>query len=80
MSKLILEPNQPLIQWLPGTVRPGAKGLEREVDHSPRSSGKIKNEWSLSVPQDALMGRMPTNLPLLLLLLLLLLPGIAQSV
>jgi hypothetical protein len=36
-SKPTLEPKQHLIQWIPGTVYSGAKGLGREFDHSPPS-------------------------------------------
>jgi hypothetical protein len=34
------------IQWGPGALILGVKRSERETDHSPPSSGEIKNAWS----------------------------------
>jgi hypothetical protein len=34
---------QPLIQWVPGAVSPGAKRKVREADHSPPASAEVKN-------------------------------------
>jgi hypothetical protein len=36
---------QPLIQWVPGALSPGAKWLGREADHSPLASAKVKKVW-----------------------------------
>ena len=40
--RLNYEPIQSPIQWVPGVNRPGC-----ESDHSPPSSGEVKNGWSL---------------------------------
>lgn len=39
------EPNQAATQWIPGSF-PGVKMPGPEPDHSPSSSGELKNEWS----------------------------------
>jgi hypothetical protein len=44
MSRMALGPTQPPIQWVPGALSLGVKRLEREADHSPPSSAKVK-EW-----------------------------------
>jgi hypothetical protein len=41
-SKRALAPTQSPIQWIPGALSLGAKRLEREADHSPRSA-EVKN-------------------------------------
>jgi hypothetical protein len=41
-SRPALGPTQPPIQWVPGAVSPGVKRLEREADHSPPTSAKVK--------------------------------------
>jgi len=45
LSKLVLEPTQPTIQGVPVFFLRG-KMAGYEVDHSPPSSAKVKNEWS----------------------------------
>jgi hypothetical protein len=40
-----LGPSQPPIQWVPGSLSSGAKGLGREADHSPISSAEVRNKW-----------------------------------
>jgi hypothetical protein len=44
-STTALGPTQP-IQWVPGALSLGVKRLDREADHSPPSSAKVKNAWS----------------------------------
>jgi hypothetical protein len=39
-------PTQRPIQWVPGSFPRGVKRPECEVDNSPTSSAKVKNEWS----------------------------------
>lgn len=41
----VLEPNQPLIQWIPKDLSPGLKRPGRESDHSIQSNAKIKKAW-----------------------------------
>jgi hypothetical protein len=49
-----LGPTQPRIQWVLGFF-PGGKVAGDEVDHSPPSSVKVKNEWHF-------MSALPTSL------------------
>jgi hypothetical protein len=44
-SRLALDPTQPPIQRVPGTLSPGVKRLRREVDHSPPTSAEVKKKW-----------------------------------
>jgi hypothetical protein len=46
VSRTALEPTQPPIQWVPGTLSLGVKRLGCETDHSPPSSAEVKNAWS----------------------------------
>jgi len=41
-SRLALELTQAPIQWIPGALSLGIKRLEREADHSPSFSAKVK--------------------------------------
>jgi hypothetical protein len=34
---------KPSIQWAPAALSPAVKRLEREADHSPPSTGEVKN-------------------------------------
>jgi hypothetical protein len=36
---------QPHIEWIPGTLSPGIKRMERETDHPFSSSAEVKREW-----------------------------------
>jgi hypothetical protein len=38
-------PHQPLIHWISGVLTPRVKRLEREADHSPPTSAKVKNTF-----------------------------------
>jgi hypothetical protein len=44
VSRMVLGPTQPPIQWVPGDLSLGVKRLRREADHSPPSRAKVK-EW-----------------------------------
>jgi hypothetical protein len=39
----VLGPTQPPVHWLPRAISPEVKRLEREGDHSPLTSAKVKN-------------------------------------
>jgi hypothetical protein len=41
-SRMALGPTHPPIQWVAGTLSLGLKQPEREADHSPPSSAKVK--------------------------------------
>jgi hypothetical protein len=34
---------QPPIQWVPGTISPGVKRSDREVDHLLQSNAEVRN-------------------------------------
>jgi hypothetical protein len=56
-STPVLGPTQPPIQSVPGAFSLGVKRPEREEDHSPPSSGELKNAWSYtSTPQYTFMA------------------------
>jgi len=56
-SRPALEPTQPPMQWVQGTLSPGVKRSGRNADHSPPSSAVVKNAWSfISTNQYALMA------------------------
>jgi hypothetical protein len=42
MSRRVLGPTKPPIQWVPGALSLGVKRPEREGDHSPPSSAEVK--------------------------------------
>ena len=44
MSSLALGPTRPPFQWVPGFLR-GLMRLACDVNHSPQSGAKVKNEW-----------------------------------
>jgi hypothetical protein len=44
-SRLVLEPTQPPIQWVPGALSPGVKRPGREDDNSPPSIAEVKKTW-----------------------------------
>jgi hypothetical protein len=46
MSKPVLRPTQPRIQWVPGALPLGVKRPGREANHSPPSTVEFKNVWS----------------------------------
>jgi hypothetical protein len=41
-SRPVLEPTQPPIQWVPGSLSLGVKRQGREADHSPPPSAEVK--------------------------------------
>jgi hypothetical protein len=45
-SRTALGPTQPPIQWVLKALSLGVKRPGREADHTPPSSGEIKNAWS----------------------------------
>jgi len=42
MFRPALELTQPPIQWIPGTLSPGAKQLGHNADHSPPSRPRLR--------------------------------------
>jgi hypothetical protein len=54
VSKPILRPTQPPVQWVLGVLPPGAKARPgRDADHSPPSSAEVENdELYLLSPQE----------------------------
>jgi hypothetical protein len=42
----VLEPNHPLIRWIPKALRAGLKLPGRESDHSIQSNAVVKKDWS----------------------------------
>jgi hypothetical protein len=57
MSKPVLEPTKPPIQWVPGAFSLGVKRPGREIDHLPPSNDEVKNAWIYtSTPQYAFMA------------------------
>jgi hypothetical protein len=42
VSRPVLGPTQPPIQWVPGDLSLAVKRLEREADHPPPSNAKVK--------------------------------------
>jgi hypothetical protein len=57
MSRTVLGPTQPPIQWVPGALSLGVKWPGHEADHSPPSSAEVKNAWSCtSTPPICLHG------------------------
>jgi hypothetical protein len=46
VSRTVLGPTQPPIQWVPGAPSLGVKRPGREVEHSPPSRAEVKNAWS----------------------------------
>jgi hypothetical protein len=57
MSRMVLGPTQPPIQWMPGSLSLGVKWLRHEADHSPPSSAEVKNASSyISTPQYIFMA------------------------
>jgi hypothetical protein len=45
VSRLVLRPTQPPVQWVPGGPFPGGKARpRRDADHSPPSSAEVENE------------------------------------
>jgi hypothetical protein len=45
LSRLVLGPTQPPIQWVPGALSSEVKQPGREADHSPPASAKVKKLW-----------------------------------
>jgi hypothetical protein len=57
MSRTVLGPTQPPIQWVLGSLSPGVKRPRHEADHSPSTSAGVKNAWSYtSTPPICLHG------------------------
>jgi hypothetical protein len=45
MSRPVLGPTQPPIQWVPGVLSPRVKRLGREADPSPPTTAEVNNTW-----------------------------------
>jgi len=52
MSRWVLVPIQPSIQWVPRTLYRGVKHVGHEADHSPpyNAEDKTKCSWSSTLP------------------------------
>jgi len=56
VSRTVLAPTQPPIQWVPGGLSLQVKRPGREADHSPPSSAEVNNACSYSSnPQNVFM-------------------------
>jgi hypothetical protein len=44
-SRPVLGPTEPHIEWVLGVLSLGVKRTEREANHSPQTSAKVKNTW-----------------------------------
>jgi hypothetical protein len=56
-SRPVLGPNQPPIQWVPGSLSPEEKRQGREADHSTPTSAKVKKmSIYTSIPPYAFMA------------------------
>ena len=65
MSKPVLGPTQPPIQWGTGGSLPGRKAPRHEAYYPSLSSAKVKNEWSCtSTPPDVFTMCAGTPAPL----------------
>jgi hypothetical protein len=47
VSRSVLGPTQPAVQWAPVAIFPRVKRLGREADHSPPSSAEVKEYMAL---------------------------------
>jgi hypothetical protein len=47
LSRLVLQPTQPTIQWVPGVISLGVKQLGCEAVQSPPSSAEVKNSGAI---------------------------------
>jgi hypothetical protein len=47
VSRLVLWPTQPHIQWVPTALFQWVKQLECETDHSPPTSANVKNDGAI---------------------------------
>jgi hypothetical protein len=45
LSRPLLGPTEPPVQWVLGALPPGVKQPGLEADHSPPTSAKVKNTW-----------------------------------
>jgi hypothetical protein len=45
ISRPVLGPTQPPIQWVPGAFSPGIKWSGHEADDSPPTVSEVKNIW-----------------------------------
>jgi len=60
--RTVLEPSQPLMQWITRLLSQGAERPVHEFDRSPLSDVEVKNEWSyFSNPLRSFLPRTETN-------------------
>jgi hypothetical protein len=45
VSRPVLGPTQPPMQWVPDVLSPGVKQPGRGADYSPPCSGEVENAW-----------------------------------
>jgi hypothetical protein len=45
LSRQVLEPTQPPLEWVPGVLSVGLKRLGCEAHHSPPASAEVENTW-----------------------------------
>jgi hypothetical protein len=55
VSRPVLGPTKPPIQWVPGALSPGVKEQGHEADHSLPSSAEVKLSYTSTTPY-ILMG------------------------
>jgi hypothetical protein len=61
VSRLALWPNQPPVQWSPGSLFLKVKRQGHEADHSPPSSAKVKKGGSIT-PHPSMSSRQSAQL------------------
>jgi len=62
VSRQNLGPTEPPIQWVPGPLFLGVKGLEHEADHSLPCRADVKNAWNYTTILPLCIHRAMLNL------------------
>jgi hypothetical protein len=61
MSRRVLVPIQPSIQWVPWTLYPGVKCVGHEADHSPPYNAKVQSECGCTFSHPACLLGVDTD-------------------